>query len=239
MTRALGILAFVALATTVVLGLAVTPQDVVQGQYVRLIYIHPPLAWTAYLAFGITALSSAMYLWRRTRSRVWDLIAGSSAEVGVVFTGLTLATGSIWGRPTWGQWWTWDARLTSTALLFALFLGYLALRRVPADITVRSRRSAIAALIAFADVPIVHFSVEWWQTLHQGRTLLRPDPQIDGLQAGTLLLGFVAMTLTYAWLVVHRFRVEQLEEAYENEALDLAIAERHAEGAPNRETVLA
>ena len=93
----------------------------------------------------------------------------------MVFTALTLATGSIWGRPTWGVWWTWDARLTTTALLLALFLGYLALRRVPGDVEVRSKRSAIAALIAAVDIPIVHLSVEWWRTLHQGRAA-RPTP---------------------------------------------------------------
>ena len=92
----------------------------------------------------------------------------------MVFNALTLVTGSLWGRPTWGVWWTWDARLTSTALLLVLFLGYLALRRVPADPEVRAKRCAVAALVAFVDVPIVHFSVVWWQTLHQGATVLNP-----------------------------------------------------------------
>src|SRR3989442_8829149 len=127
------------------------------------------------VAFGFTALASLLYVWRRTSDRRWDLLAGVSAEVGVVFAALTLVTGSIWGRVTWGVWWTWDARLTTTALLLALFLGYLALRRVPSSVEVRSKRSAVAALIAAVDVPIVHMSVEWWRTLHQGRTLLRPD----------------------------------------------------------------
>lgn len=228
-TRVLGACALVASAATIVLGLFVTDPDVVQGDAVRIIYLHPGIAWTAYLAFGVTAAASALYLWRRTRSRMWDLVAGASAEIGVVLIGLTLVLGSIWGRATWGVWWRWDARLTTTALLLALFLGYLALRRVPAPAEVRSKRSAVAALIAVIDVPIVHMSVEWWRTLHQGRTLIRPDPQIHGLQLQTLLLGIVAATLVYAWLLIHRFRVELLEEKLDDIGLDQAIAERQAE----------
>ena len=228
-TRVLGIAALGTFVLTVVLGLFVTEPDVVQGEVVRLIYLHPGIAWTAYLAFGVTAAASALYLWPRTRSRLWDLIAGASAELGVVFIALTLALGSIWGRATWGVWWTWDARLTTTALLLALFLGYLALRRVPASTEVRSKRSAVAALIAAVDIPIVHMSVEWWRTLHQGRTLLRPDPQIHGLQLETLLLGVLSMTLVYAWLLVHRFRVELLEEKLDDIGLAQAIDERRAE----------
>ena len=231
-TRALGALALIGLALTAWFGLVVTPPDEVQGEHVRMLYIHPPIAWVMYLAFGITALASLLYLVPATRSRLWDLLAGAAGEIGVVFGLLTLATGSIWGRPTWGVWWTWDARLTSTALLVALFAGYLALRRVPADVEVRSRRSAVAALIAIVDLPIVHFSVLWWRTLHQAPTVLRPDlkPQVHGSMAWTMLLGFVSMTLAFAWLLIHRCRLEQYEERLEAEGLDLALEQRRAEG---------
>ena len=229
-TALLGFAALVALATTVVLGLRLPP-TVEQGTYARLIAIHPPLAWAAYLAFGVCAVASALWLWRRTRSPAWDRLAAASAEIGVVFCALTLVTGSIWGRPTWGVWWTWDARLTSTALLLALFVGYLALRRVSYDPEARARRAAVAALVAVADVPIVHFSVDWWRTLHQGRSLAQLTPQrdLDGSYTSVMLLGFVAMTLVYAWLVVHRYRVEALEERLEAEGLDVALEERRAE----------
>jgi heme exporter protein C len=229
-TFLLGAAAVVTLAATMVLGLSLPPTRE-QGDHARLIAVHPPVAWAAYLSFGVTALASALYLWPRTRSRVWDRLAGASAEIGVVFTALALATGSIWGRPTWGVWWTWDARLTSTALLLALFAGYLALRRVDADLHTRSKRSAIAALVAVVDVPIVHFSVEWWRTLHQGRSLaqLTPSSDLDGSYMAVMTLGFVAMTLVYGWLLIHRYRVEALEERRDEEELELALRERRAE----------
>ena len=141
-------------------GLWGAPPDEVQSDAQRLMYLHVPAAWIAYLAFGVTALASALWLWPRTRSTVWDRVAGASAELGVIFTGLTLVLGSLWGRPVWGVWWAWDARLVTTAVLFFLYLGYLALRRIPGAPDARAKRCAIAALIAFVDVPIVHFSVD-------------------------------------------------------------------------------
>jgi heme exporter protein C len=231
--RLVGLGALVGLVATVVLGLWVTPPDKTQGNLVRLVYLHPPVAWVAlYLAFGLAALSSLLYLWPRTRSMFWDRLAASSVEVGVVFNVLTLITGSIWGRPTWGVWWTWDARLTSTAVLLVLFLGYLALRRVPAEPEVRARRCAVAALIAFVDVPLVHFSVIWWQTLHQGATVLNADltPTIHGSMAWTLLLGFVALTLLFIWMVAVRYDIEVLRDKIGDEELEVSLAERQAEG---------
>ena len=131
-----------------------------------------------------------------------------------MFTALTLITGSIWGRPTWGVWWAWDARLTSTAMLLVLHLGYLAIRRVPGDLDAAARRCAVVALVAAVDVPIVHFSVVWWHTLHQGATVLNANlsPTIHGSMAWTLLLGFVAFTLLFVWMLAMRYRIEVLSE---------------------------
>jgi len=230
-TPALGIGALAFGAAAAVDGLWLIGPTAEQGQYSRLIVVHPPVATIAYLAFGITAVASLLYLWPRTRRREWDLLAGASAEVGVVFCALTLITGSIWGRPVWGVWWTWDARLTATALLLALFLGYLALRRIPAEETVRCRRSAVAALIAILDVPVDHFATTWWQTLHQGASvdLFQPDKHIDTSYNIALLLGFIAGLLAFSWLLIHRYRVEQLEARYETEGLTQALEERRAE----------
>ena len=145
-TRIVGVLTLLGLASVLVLGLIVTAPDEIQGDAARLIYVHVPVAIVMNVGFFVTALGSAMWLWKK--SRWWDTVAVASAEIGVVFTGLALATGMVWGRPTWGVYWTWDARLTSTALLFLLYLGYLVVRRLPADTDVRNRRSAFVALLA-------------------------------------------------------------------------------------------
>jgi heme exporter protein C len=231
MTRVLGVGGLALSVTVAVLGLWVTPPDVVQGDLVRLIYVHPAVSTWALAAFGMTALASLLYLIPTTRRRGWDLLAGSSAEVGVVFCALSLASGSIWGRAAWGVWWTWDARLTLTALLLALFLGYLALRRTSGPSEVRARRSAIAGVLFAVVVPIDHYATEWWRTLHQGDTLFRGKPLIHGEQLATMLLSFLAVGLVGAWLLVHRFRLEQLEERLETEGLEQALAARRAEGA--------
>ncbi len=227
--RAIGAAALVGVAATAWLGLVVTPPAEFFGNLVRLLYVHPSMAWVAFLAFGVTTLASALYLWRRTRRPAWDLLAAASAEVGVVFTGLTLVTGSIWGRPTWGVWWTWDALLTATAVLFLLYLGYLALRRVPMSEERRGVRSAVWALIAFVDVPIINQSVYWWRTLHQ-RPSLSIGPtnavEVHGIMAVALAVSFVSFTLTWVWMVWVRFDLARRQRALEQLELAHAIAER-------------
>jgi heme exporter protein C len=226
--KALGVTTVGALVVLAVFGLFVAPPDAVQSDAQRLMYLHVPSAWIAYLAFGITALASALYLWRRTRSPVWDRLAGASAELGVLFTALTLVEGSLWGRPVWGVWWAWDARLVTTAVLFFLYVGYLALRRVPAPLDARAKRCAVAALVAFVDVPIVHFSVDWWRTLHQQATVFTPslNAHIHGVMAFTLWWGVLAFTLLYIYLLDRRYRLETLEEDLEAKELAQAIEER-------------
>ena len=226
-TRVLGILCLVGITALLAFGLLWSAPDVVQRDSVRIMYVHVPVSIVAFLAFAVTAFGSAMYLWKK--SQFWDLTAGASAEIGVIYTSLTLVTGMLWGRPTWGVYWVWDARLTTTALLLVLFLGYLAVRRIPSDPDVRAKRAAIAGLIAFVDVPIVHYSTVWWRTLHQGPTITRLDPQIDGLMLFSLMLGMVVFLLVYLWLLVHRFRVAYLESQVEDQGLDIALAERRAE----------
>ncbi len=227
----LGIAAGVALATTLILGLRLPPTEE-QDEYARLIAVHPPIAWVAYLAFGVMALGSLLWLVPVTRARRWDRLAAAAAEVGVVFTGLMLVTGSIWGRPTWGVWWVWDARLTLSALMLALLLGYVALRRVAVDTERRALVSAIAGLSAVVVIPVNHFAVSWWRTLHQGRSLARvaPSSQLDGEYIAVMLVGFVAMTLAFAWLLLRRYRIEELADSLDDEGLVSAIEERRREG---------
>jgi heme exporter protein C len=232
-TRYLGALALAGLLATAVLGLFVSPPDEVQGDAVRMLYVHVPAAWLAYLSFFVTASASAMYLWKRTLG--WDRLAGASAELGVMFCGLTLVVGSLWGRITWGEFWDWnDARLVTTALLFMLYLGYVAYRHLGATPALRAKRSAVAGIIAFVDVPIVHMSVYWWGTVHQKPTVLRPDfdPQMDGTMLFTLFVGVGAFTLAYCWLVIHRARVIALEDALGDRQLDDALRDRATDASP-------
>src|SRR5688500_1005726 len=225
-TRILGALTLGGFAVVLVLGLVVSPPDQVQGDAARLIYLHVPVAIAMNIGFGLNAVGSAMWLWKK--SRWWDTLAAAAAEVGLVFTVLTLLTGMIWGRPTWGVYWTWDARLTTFSLLLLMYLGYLVVRQLPTDLEVRNRRSAYVALLAFVDVPIVYFSVSWWRSLHQEATLSL-NTTISGSMLFTLFVSIVVFIGCFAWLLVHRFRVAWLQDEVETKGLDLAISERRAE----------
>ncbi len=229
-TRILAALAALGVVWLVLLGLVFSPADQTQGELVRLMYVHVPSAWLAYLSFSLTAVGSAFVLWKK--SQWWDLVAASAAEIGVLFCGLALLTGMIWGRPTWGTYWEWgDARLVSTLVLFLVFVGYLAIRRIPADPTVRANRSAIVALIGVVNIPLVHFSVKWWRTLHQEATVLSTDfdPKLDDLMLFTLFFSVVVFTLVFAWLLVHRFRIAWLEDQVDMHSLGIALDERRRE----------
>jgi heme exporter protein C len=203
-------------ALVVALGFALfSPEDVVQGDLTRMLYIHVPSIITAYAAFGLTTVATIGYLAKRDLR--WDRWAAASAEVGVVFLGLAIATGMIWGKPVWGVWWTWDARLTSTALMFFIYLGYLGLRRSIPDPESRARRSAILGIVAVVQIPIVHYSVLWWNTLHQAPTILRPgEPQIDPPLAAALFVSMAAFLVVFSALLRRRLILGDLEAlAYE------------------------
>jgi len=176
-------------------------------------------------------LGSAIYLWKK--SQWWELVAYASAEIATLFTAVTLVTGMLWGRPTWGVYWIWDARLTSTAMLLLLLLGYLAVRRLPAEYSVRATRAAIIGLLLVPNVIIVRQSVQWWRTLHQKPTLFSNglDSKIEGLMLFSLFVGFIVVGMLFVWLLIHRFRLAWLEEQVADQGLDAAIAERRAEGA--------
>ncbi len=192
-------------------GFLYAPRDAVQGNVQRIMYLHVPSILTAYVAFGVVFLASLAYLFSG-RSR-WDGLAAASAEVGIIFTGLTLVSGSIWGKPTWGTWWTWDARITTTSLLFLIYAGYLLVRQMAEDRERGARFSAVVGIVGAVDIPIIHFSVEWFRTLHQPATLLRPQaPTMDASMVVTLLVNMGAFMLFYVYLTRMRLRLIQLEE---------------------------
>lgn len=210
--RLFGGAALVTLGGTAVMGLAVVPPDATQGDVQRLMYVHVPAAWLAFLSFGVVFVANIAYL--RTGRIRWDRMAVASAEIGVLFCSLTLLLGSLWGRPVWGAWWTWDPRLTTTVVLLLIYLGYLSVRRVADSPSRRAHWSAVIGVIGFIDVPIVHMSVVWWRSLHQEATVVRAGaPTMDPSMLATLLLGAVAFSLAYGYLMAVRMRVGRLEDS--------------------------
>ena len=210
MRSLLGGVTLAGLVAGLVMGFAIAPREATQGNVQRIMYLHVPSVWVAYLAFAVVLVASIVYLVRRAESA--DRLAHASAEVGVLFTGLTIATGSIWGKPTWGTWWTWDARLTTVSILFVMYLGYLLLRGMIEDRERGARFAAVLGIVAAFNIPLVHFSVYWWRTLHQPPSLMKPGPgTMPGVIVTALLVNFAAFTLLYAYFVTRRARVLRLE----------------------------
>jgi heme exporter protein C len=209
--RLLGWATLVGLGATTALGLFVVPADAEQGDVQRLMYVHVPAAWLAFLSFGVVFVASVAYL--RTGRIRWDRVAVASAEIGVLFCVLTLALGSLWGRPVWGTWWTWDPRLTTTVVLLLIYVGYLSLRSVADSPSRRAHWSAVVGVVGFVDVPIVHMSVVWWRSLHQEATVVRPGaPTMDTSMLIALLVGTVAFSVAYGYLMAVRLRIGRLED---------------------------
>jgi len=192
------------------LGLVVAPPDYQQGDSYRIMFVHAPSAWMSLFIYVAMAVFGAIGLiWRL---KLADVMAAASAPIGASFTFLALATGSIWGKPMWGTWWVWDARLTSELILLFLYLGFIALQAAIEDRRTAARAGAILALVGVINVPIIHFSVEWWNTLHQGPTVTKFDrPSIDVRMLIPLLTMIVAFMFYYATTVLMRARCELLE----------------------------
>jgi heme exporter protein C len=211
------VVAFLALAGAQVLGILTSPADRDMGHLQKIMYVHVPAAWNAFIAFFIVAVASLAYLWKGRERH--DLLAAAAAEVGAVLTALTLILGSIWGRPTWGVWWTWDPRLTSTAVLLLIFVGYLALRGFVEDAERRAQWSAAVGILGALNVPIVYMSVKWWRTIHQ----LQSSPStVDPEYVLGLRANAIAMLLVVVYFIVKRYRAAQLERVAEQ------LAERTA-----------
>ena len=189
------------------------PGEAVQGNVQRIFYVHLSLAWLSYLAFFVVVAGSVGYLWRRTRR--WDHLARASAEIGVLFTTLFIATGSIWARPVWGVWWTWDARLTTSLVLWFIYVGYLMLRGAIGDRERAARAAAVVGVLGFVDVPISFLSVTWWRTVHPPATTVirEAGPGMPTEMLTTLLLMLAAFTILYVFLLRFRILLEGLRDA--------------------------
>ncbi|MTJ79586.1 MAG: heme ABC transporter permease [Telmatospirillum sp.] len=190
-------------------ALLVSPADYQQGQTVRIMYIHVPSAWLGMMGYSVMALSSAAALiWKNPLA---DLVAKASAPVGACFTFLCLATGSLWGKPMWGTWWAWDARLTSMLILLFLYFGYIALQNAFDDPGRGARAAAILALAGFVNVPVIKFSVDWWKTLHQPASLMKMSgPALHPSMLTPLLLMVAGFTCFYVAVLMVRVRSEIL-----------------------------
>jgi heme exporter protein C len=218
----LGALTLVTILAGLYWGLIEAPPDAFQGDSQRIMYLHIPSILVAYLSFFLVFVGSCLYLWKREQRD--DNLAHAAAEIGVLFTALTIIEGSIWGRPTWGVWWTWDARLTLTAILLLLFIGYLMLRALIEDDSRAASAAAILGIIGFLDIPLIHMSVYWWRTLHQPPSILRPDKvpweNIHPELLTALAINFAAFLLLYFYLLGLRLRLGEIRHAIKTRRMD-------------------
>ena len=214
----LAVVSLAALAAAQVLGFAISPPERDMGHLQKILYVHVPAAWSAFLAAFVLFIFSVLYLVRRQER--YDLLAAAAAEAGAVLTALTLALGSIWARPTWGVWWTWDPRLTTTAILLLIYAGYLALRAFTEDAERRARWSAAVGILAFLDVPIVYMSVRW-RSIHQVQS---SPATVDSAYALGLEVNALAFVLLLIYLVAQRYHAARLERAAEALREEAALA---------------
>jgi len=184
------------------------PTDAETGVVQRIFYFHVPLAWIAFLAFFIVFGCSIMYLWKRDKK--WDVLASSSAEVGLVFTTLFLITGSIWARPVWGVWWTWDSRLTSSLILWLIYIAYFIVRSYISEEGQRARFAAIVGIIGFIDVPVIALAITLWKTQHPGPVIF--EGGLVPEMVWTLLVSIAAFTALYFLLFNYRALIKQDED---------------------------
>ncbi|MFK8078953.1 MAG: heme ABC transporter permease [Granulosicoccus sp.] len=205
-----GTVCLISLVVGLYLGLVVAPADYEQGDSYRIIYIHVPAAWMSMFVYVVMATASAIFLiWRL---KIADMVAVSSAPIGAAFTAVALLTGSFWGKPMWGTWWIWDARLTSELLLLFLYLGYMALRGAMETPQSAARAAGILAVVGVVNIPIIHFSVEWWNTLHQPATITKLDkPSMHISMLKPLLIMVLSFQMLYFYNLMVRVRTVILE----------------------------
>lgn len=208
---------FAAVAAVYVRALAFTPPEATQGAAQRILYVHAPSAFVAlYVAFALMAVSSLLYL--GLKDEKLDRLAESSAEVGLAFTTVVLTTGPLWGKPIWGTWWTWDARLTATLFLWFIILGYLVLRDAIEERGMRARYSAVLAMLAALLIPFIHLSVYLFRTMHPMPIVAKPSrPSMPDNMLITFIAAFIAFGLLYAGLVRARYRYATLRDLVADE----------------------
>ncbi len=185
------------------------PTDAIEGDAQRIFYFHVPIAWIGMLAFVVLAIAGVGYLVKQDER--WDWLARASAEVGTVFITLALITGSIWGKTTWGTWWTWDPKLTATLILWFMYVAYIMLRSYMGRTVASARAGAVLALVGVIDVPIIYLSVQWWRTLHPAAEVGVAQSTLPPSVVLTLMVSLVTFTLLYSFLMVQLYQLEKLQ----------------------------
>jgi len=213
LSNALLVASGVAMLLNLYLIFIYAPLDATQGQVYRALFVHVPLAWISFLAFGITFVGSVMYLWKG--SRRWDALALSSAEIGVLFTTLVLVTGVFWAKPIWGTWWQWEPRLTTTLILWLIYVAYLMVRSYAPNPRQGARYAAVIGIIGLIDVPIVYFSVEWWRSVHFPHVVgpLADEGTLPASMRSVLMFSLITFTLLFAYLLRERLALKRTEDA--------------------------
>jgi len=197
------------IAVALYMALFYAPREATMGDAQRIFYFHVPSAWIGFLSFLIVFVASVLFLIKRERK--WDALALSAAEIGVVFTTLVLLTGPVWAKAAWGTYWVWDARLTTTLVLWLIYVGYLMLR-AGADDMKRARIAAVLGIIGFLDVPIIYLSVTWWRTMHPALVVSEAGG-LDPAMRTTLMVALLSFTVLFGWMLALRVRLEQKRDA--------------------------
>ena len=193
------------------------PTEKTEGLIQRIMYLHIPSAWLSFFAFFIVFVSSIIFLWKKERE--WDIYAHASAEIGVIFCSLVLITGPIWAKPIWGTWWVWDARLTSTLILWLIYVAYLMLRSQTNPGSMRAKYAAVLGIVGFLNIPFIHFSVLWWRTFHPQPKVISSEGFGKGMETSMLMtlgVSLSAFTLLYFLLMGQRVRQEKLKDEIDN-----------------------
>jgi len=206
----LGALSLVGMLVSIWADLIYAPTDAIEGDAQRIFYFHVPSAWLGMLSFCVLAVAGVVYLWKQDER--WDWIARAAAEIGVVFITVTLITGSLWGRPVWGTWWTWDARLTTTLILWFIYIAYLMLRSYMGHTPASARAGAVLGIVGVIDVPIIYESVNWWRTLHPQAVLpIGSSPNLPPQMLLALMLSLATFTLLYCFLMIQVYQFQKLQ----------------------------
>jgi heme exporter protein C len=227
-TDSLGILTVVLMLAALFMVFVYVPTEAEQGIVQRIFYFHVPCAWVAFAAFGLVAISGIFYLW--LGQQVWDDLGYAAAETGMVFCTLVLITGSIWAKPIWGAWWTWDSRLTTTLILWLLYGGYLMLRAMADDAPQVARFGAVTGIVAAADVPVIIVSVRLWRTIHPAVLVTRQGGHglEDPRMLATLMVSMAAFTALFVWLLLLRFATLRMRARLNHLAREVGLAQAAA-----------